>query len=48
VILVAHLFDLLNVSQAGLEPVSGSMAALLFSQGNVAWRSFPWARGSEY
>jgi hypothetical protein len=36
---------LLNVSQAGLEPVSGSVAALLFSQCNMAWRSFPWARG---
>jgi hypothetical protein len=26
--------------QAGLEPASGSMGALLFSQCNVAWRSF--------
>jgi hypothetical protein len=37
---------LLNVSQAGLEPVSGGMAALLFSQCNVVWRSFPSVRGS--
>jgi hypothetical protein len=35
---------LLNVSQVGLEPASGSMGALLFSQYNVAWRSFIWAR----
>jgi hypothetical protein len=38
---------LLNVSQANLEPVSGGMGALLFSQCNVVWRSFPWARGSQ-
>jgi hypothetical protein len=37
---------LLNVSQVGLEPVSGSVGALLFSQCNVAWRSFPKAMGS--
>jgi hypothetical protein len=30
-----------NVSQAGLEPLSGGLEALLFSQCNVAWRSFP-------
>jgi hypothetical protein len=33
-----------NVSPAGLEPVSGSIAALLFSQCNMVWRSFPQAR----
>jgi hypothetical protein len=38
---------LLDVSQAGLEPVSGGTGALLFSQCNVAWRSFVWAGGSE-
>jgi hypothetical protein len=43
----AHLFGLLTISQVGLEPVSGSMAALLFSQCNMAWRSFPRARDSE-
>jgi hypothetical protein len=37
---------LLNVCQAGLELASSSMGTLLFSQCNVAWRSFPWARGS--
>jgi hypothetical protein len=42
----AHLFGMPNVSQAGLEPVSGVVAALMFSQCNVARRSFPWARGS--
>jgi hypothetical protein len=36
----AHLFGLLNVSQIGLEPVSGGGRALLFSQCNVAWRCF--------
>jgi hypothetical protein len=36
--LFAHL--LVCVSQAGLELVSGSIGALLFSQCNVAWRSF--------
>jgi hypothetical protein len=44
VMLGAHLFGLLNISQAGLEPASGSMVALLFSQCNVMWRSFPQAR----
>jgi hypothetical protein len=34
-----------NVSQAGLEPMSSSVAAHLFSQCNVVWRSFPQARG---
>jgi hypothetical protein len=37
---------LLNISQAGLEEVSGSVGALLFSQCNVVWRRFVWARGS--
>jgi hypothetical protein len=32
-----------NVSQAALEPAA---AAYLFSECNVAWRSFLWARGS--
>jgi hypothetical protein len=37
----AHLFGVLNVSQAGLEPtVEVVMAAHKFSQCNVAWRSF--------
>jgi hypothetical protein len=35
-----------NVSQAGLDPESGGAADLLYSQCNVAWRNFPWARGS--
>jgi hypothetical protein len=38
--------DLLDVFQEGLEPTSGSMGALLFSQCNMAWRSFVWAEGS--
>jgi hypothetical protein len=37
---------LLNVSEAGLEPVSGGTSSLLFSQCKVAWRSFVWAGGS--
>jgi hypothetical protein len=52
----AHLFGLLEVSQARLEPeATGSgggdggssmeVAARLFSQCVVAWRSLPWARG---
>jgi hypothetical protein len=36
--LFVHL--LVCVSQAGLEPVSSSVGALLFSQCNMAWRSF--------
>jgi hypothetical protein len=44
--LFAHL--LVCISQAGLEPASGCTGALLCSQYNVAWRSFVWARGSEY
>jgi hypothetical protein len=43
--LFAHL--LACISQAGLELASGSIGALLFSQCNVAWRSFVWAGGSE-
>jgi hypothetical protein len=46
VTLGTHLFVLPNVSQAGLEQASGGMGTLLFSQCNVAWRSFLWARGS--
>jgi hypothetical protein len=38
--------DLPNVTQAGLEPASDDMGTLLFSQCNVACRSFPWTRGS--
>jgi hypothetical protein len=38
---------LLNISQAGLESVSGSMGALLFSQCNGVCRRFVWAGGSE-
>jgi hypothetical protein len=43
VMLGAHLFGLPNVSQACLEPVAAvatAMTAHLFSQCNVAWRSF--------
>jgi hypothetical protein len=39
--LFAHLW--VCVSQAGLEPRSGDRGSLLFSQCNVAWRSFVWA-----
>jgi hypothetical protein len=39
--------SLLDISQAGLEPASGGMGALLFSQFNVAWSSFVPAGGSE-
>jgi hypothetical protein len=35
-----------DVSQASLERASGGMGALLFSQCNVAWRSFVQAGGS--
>jgi hypothetical protein len=42
--LFAHL--LFCISQADLEPVSGSAGALLLSQCNVAWRSFVQAGGS--
>jgi hypothetical protein len=43
-----HVFGLLNVLQAGLEPaaVVVAVAAHLFSQCNVALRNFHWARGS--
>jgi hypothetical protein len=44
----AHLFGLLNVSEAGLEPVVAAEAvvtSLKFSQCNVLWGSFPQARG---
>jgi hypothetical protein len=37
---------MLDVSQAGLELVSGGAGALLVSQCNVAWRNFVRARGS--
>jgi hypothetical protein len=40
------LAGLLNVSQAGLELVSGGIGALLFSQCNMAWRSFVQAKVS--
>jgi hypothetical protein len=44
----AHLFGLLNVSQAGFGTVSGrvvvAMAAHNFSLCNVPWKKFPWAR----
>jgi hypothetical protein len=48
----ANLFGLPNVLQAGLEPemaavvVVAVVAAHKFSQCNMAWRSFPWVRGS--
>jgi hypothetical protein len=49
-----HLFGLSNVLQAGLElaVVVAAVAAVAaveahkFSQCNMVWRSFPWARGS--
>jgi hypothetical protein len=54
VTLGTHLFGLLNVSQAGLElavveevVAVVAVAAHLFSQCNIVWRSFPRARGSE-
>jgi hypothetical protein len=46
VTLGTHLCGMPNVSLAGLELVSGSMGTFLFSQYNVAWRSFVWDRGS--
>jgi hypothetical protein len=42
--LFAHLF--VCISQAGLELASGGTGALLFSQCNVAWRSFVHVEGS--
>jgi hypothetical protein len=42
--LFAHL--LVWISQAGLEPASGDVGPLLFSQCNVVWRSFAQAGGS--
>jgi hypothetical protein len=44
--LICSPVGLLDVSQAGLELVSGGAGALLFSQCNVAWRSFVQAGGS--
>jgi hypothetical protein len=43
VMLICSPVGLLDISQAGLEPVSGGAGALLFSQSNVAWRGFVWA-----
>jgi hypothetical protein len=43
-----HLFGLSNVLEAGLEPALAAevaVAALKFSQCNVLWGSFQWARG---
>jgi hypothetical protein len=45
-LLICSPVGLLDVSQAGLELVSGGAGALLFSQCNVAWRSFVQAGGS--
>jgi hypothetical protein len=42
------LVGLPDVSQAGVELTSGVSGALLFSQCNVAWRSFVCAGGSGY
>jgi hypothetical protein len=42
----AHLFDLPNVLQAGLELAAVMVAAHLFLQCYVEWKSFPWARDS--
>jgi hypothetical protein len=44
---VCHLFPhlLVCISQAGLEPASGSTGALLFSQCNVPWKRFVWGWG---
>jgi hypothetical protein len=46
VTLGTHLFGLSNVFQEVLELASGDARALLFSQCNMAWRSFLRARGS--
>jgi hypothetical protein len=40
VMLICSPVGLLDVSQAGLEVAAGSWEALLFSECNVAWRSF--------
>jgi hypothetical protein len=45
--LICSPVGLPDVSQAGLEPVSGRAGALLFSQCNVAQRSFVQAGGLE-
>jgi hypothetical protein len=45
-LLIYSPIGLLVVSQAGLEQASGGVGALLFSQCNMAWRSFVWAGGS--
>jgi hypothetical protein len=39
-------YPLVCISQAGLELVSGGTGVLLFSQCNVAWKSFVWAGDS--
>jgi hypothetical protein len=44
---ICSTVGLLDVSQAGLEPVSCGVEALLFSQYNVALRSFVGCRGLE-
>jgi hypothetical protein len=44
--LICSSVSLPDVSQAGLEPASGSTGALLFSQCNVTLRSFVQAGGS--
>jgi hypothetical protein len=41
------LIGLLDVSQAGLELVSGGSGALLVSQCNIMCRSFVWVAGAE-
>jgi hypothetical protein len=41
-LLICSLVSLRNISQAGLELVSGGAGALLFSQCNMVWRSFLW------
>jgi hypothetical protein len=46
VTLGVHPSGLLNVSQVGLDQGLVASGTLLFSQCNVAWRSFLWARGS--
>jgi hypothetical protein len=46
--LICSTIGLLDVSQVGLEPASGSWGALLFSQCNIVWRSFVRAGGSEF